>query len=302
MERVAEDVRARVDLGVARVRTRQVPGAEAAAGDDLGGEAVAVELVDDLDQGVVRRPALLDPHGPVGLEHAVPLVAEDAAQAQARQPLDQPAEVDRLGHGANARAVQAHVELDEDADLGPGIAGGCRDLLGVRRALDGDDHFGEAAEPGELGGLVRADRLIGDQELREAGVDHRARLPDRRRREADRSRVELHAAEHRALVDLGVRPQARRQRVHAPPHLGDVLLDERQVEDQRRRRRCVARAADEPARDLETRISVSHGARGQGGAGARPWSPSAPRRPPPPSPASSPRRATGARAARRFPR
>ena len=40
MERVREDVGAGVDLGDPRVRAGDVPGAEAARGDDLGREAV----------------------------------------------------------------------------------------------------------------------------------------------------------------------------------------------------------------------------------------------------------------------
>ena len=53
VEGVGEDVRAGVDLGDARVRAGDVPGAEPARRDDAGGEAAAVEGVDDADQHVV---------------------------------------------------------------------------------------------------------------------------------------------------------------------------------------------------------------------------------------------------------
>ena len=53
VEGVGEDVRAGVDLGDARVRAGDVPRAEAARRDDVGGEALRVEGVDDADQDVV---------------------------------------------------------------------------------------------------------------------------------------------------------------------------------------------------------------------------------------------------------
>ena len=57
MEGVHEDVGAGVDLGDPLVRAGDVPGAETAGADDLGGEPVALERVGELEQLGDRWPA-----------------------------------------------------------------------------------------------------------------------------------------------------------------------------------------------------------------------------------------------------
>ena len=221
------------------------------------GSPCAVECVGQPDERVVRRLRLLHPQRAVGLEHAVALVAEQAAQAQAGLALDVAREPDRLLVRARPRAVKADVVLDEHAD--PRARGGGRggELVGVAGALDRDRDRPDARDPGELGRLQRSDGLVGDQDLVEARLDHRARLPQRRRGQPDRPRLELLAAEDRALVDLHVRAQCGRQPVHAARHLGDVALDLRQIEQQGRRRRRVARRADQSLCGLE-RVHAPH--------------------------------------------
>ena len=261
-----------------------------------------LEGVGDLDQSGVRRVRLGDPHGPVGLEHAVALVAEHALEAESGKRLQHPGEVDGLLRRAHAGPVEPDVELDQHVDLAPRGAGRVRQLARVRAALDRDDHPPEPGDPCQLRGLDRSDHLVRDEHVRDPGIEHRAGLPDRRGRQADRARIELHPPERRALVDLRVRPQGGRQIGHATRHLGDVPLDRRQVEEERRSCGGVARMADhlpgvvQPA-FVRHRRSFTPGALVGGrprrrSRGARP-------RPGPPSSSSPLLRATGARRERR---
>ena len=101
-----------------------------------------------LEELGVRRLRLLDPQRAVRLEHAVALVAEQPAQPQARLALDVRAELDRLRDGADARAVQPDVDLDQHADLASPRVGGVGELVGVAGALDRDDHGARARRSG----------------------------------------------------------------------------------------------------------------------------------------------------------
>ena len=195
-----------MDLGDPRVGAGDVPGAEPAGADDLGRQAVAVELVGERDQLGDRGLRLLHPQLAVWLEHAVPLVAERAAQLQPRRPLDPLREGEGGVEATDARPVQADVELDQNADLGPGRDGGVRELIRVDLALDQNGDIGEPCKAGKLGGLDRADDLVADEDLREPGGDHRRCFRDGRGGEPDRARVDLHLTEYRALVDLRVGP------------------------------------------------------------------------------------------------
>ena len=229
VEGVAEYVGAGVDLGDARVRARDVPRAEAAGRDDLGAEAAACR------KRLRRRPARRSPRvafsmrsGTIRLEHAVALVAQQALEPEARQasPISA-ASSSAASHRARRpsgagrrRPRRLHVDLRARA-----LSAAADSSSRVDRALDRDDHAAEAGDARELRGLHRPDDLVRDQHVRDACVDHRGCFPDRRRREADGAGVQLHPADDRALVDLRVRSQRRREAGHAARHLGDVALD-----------------------------------------------------------------------------
>ena len=166
-----------------------------------------------------------------------------------------------------------HVDLDDHVDLRARVGRRRRQLARIDDALDRDDHAAESGDPCQLGSLDRADRLVRDQHVREPRIDQSGGFPDGRRREADRSGVQLHLADDGALVDLGVRSQRGRQTGHATCHLGDVPLDRAQVEDESRSHRFVTRTADHLPRVVQS-IHSGHPVRSRG----RRHAPSAPGR------------------------
>src|SRR5215213_2588835 len=95
MEGVHEDVRAGVDLGDAWVGAGDVPRSQPAGPDDLSRQPGAIELVRQLDQLADRLLRLPHPQVAIRLEHAMALVAEHPAQAEARDAIHVLAEVRR---------------------------------------------------------------------------------------------------------------------------------------------------------------------------------------------------------------
>ena len=235
-----------------------VPGAEAAGGDGTGLETLRLERVDEAEQQLVGRLRLVDPLLAVGLEHAVTFVAERTPEARPGGAFDELGERHRGGDGPHTGAVQADVELDQDADLIAGPARCRGDPFDVGGVVDQHGDRCEPGESGELALLRRADHLVGDEHVGETVLDHRGRFPDRRRGDPHSAGIELHPRKPRALVDLRVGAQRRRDGVHATRHLGDVGAHRRQVDDQRRGRQRGDRAADEAARGTADPACLAH--------------------------------------------
>ena len=137
------------------------------------------------------------------------------------------------GVGGSAPATgQADVDIDHDlAD--PGRGGGVDRAL----AVDGDDHPHLVGGGGDRGGhrleASRVEHLVGQQQVAaQPGGSHPQHLRGRGAGEALVAVAPLRGRDGRALVGLHVRTQPR-----AGEHLGhggEVLLEPRLVEDERR--------------------------------------------------------------------
>ena len=129
----------------------------------------------------------------------------------------------------------AAVHLEEDIEP---TSRGVEDRPETRRTLDAVRPHGEPHAVGEreqATRLVGADDGISEEEIVEACRGKDFRLARLRERDPRRARRELQAPDLRDLVRLGVRTQPDAGLQGAGRHALDVLLDDVEVHDDRRR-------------------------------------------------------------------
>ncbi len=179
-----------MDLGDARVRAGDVPGAEPARGDDVGGEARARRRR--------RRPraARRSPPPPSRCEARGRARACSGPRSRARPAAAGPAGARRRRPARRASCTERTPERCRPTSTStitpislPRARRGLGQLgdvgRGSRRPRSGRPRPASRASSAALTG---PDRLVRDQHVGEARVDHRAGLPDRRGGEADRAR------------------------------------------------------------------------------------------------------------------
>ena len=162
--------------------------------------------------------ALRDPHVAVGLEHAVALVAEQARAAAAPpapSTCARRARARRLECRARRRGAGRRRSRPARRSRCPPARAAAASSSTFAGVVDGDDRrWPSLAMRASSAALIGPTTWLAIEDVVDAGVDQRARLPDVGRRDADRAGVDLQLREHRALVDLRVRPQRRRHRLH----------------------------------------------------------------------------------------
>ena len=198
--------------------------------------------------------------GAVGLQHAVALVAEQRRPAARRRhvrrrrpPARRRASIPRTPARCRPTSISTST-----LDLAAGRAAAAASSSTFAASSTATITRPSAAMRASSAALIGPTTWFAIRMSVEARVHQRARLPDVRGRDADRAGVELHAGQHRALVDLGVRPQRGGQPRHARAPSRRCSPDARQVEQQRRRGRCVARRADQAPRDVEPALAQSY--------------------------------------------
>ena len=196
--------------------------------------------------------AFCDPQLAVGLEHAVPLVSERPQQPQAGG-VARPARPGRPRRrrcappsGAGRRRARRARRSRSRRSRAASASSSALASLSTRTMT-----LARPARRASSAALTGPTTWLQTRMSDEPGSDHRRRLPDGRGCEPDRARVDLHPPELRALVDLRVRAQGGGHRLHAPRHLGDVVADHGELDQQRRGRHGARRAADQPARGVE---------------------------------------------------
>ena len=161
------------------------------------------------------------------------LIRLKAAQSQSRRHGDRGGELERGLSGCDAAAMSADVDLDVDVDDDTGARGRLRDR-GDRG--HGVDEHADSRRPREIyepRDLRRRDDLVRDEDIADAGGDERGSLVGLLTADAHRAARELRLRDRRALVRLGVRPQADRARGFR--HAIEIALERVGVDDERRR-------------------------------------------------------------------
>ena len=206
------DIRAGLNLGDARIGAGDVVGAGAAHGDDFAWESPPGASVSTAFFQVVHRlSGLVDPHFPVGLQHAMPFIALDAAETEARQacsgaaPARQPRQASARRpvasprpprSGPRARPPAAWTAWSSSSQFrGSSTAT-------VRRPC--------RLAPGQGLDLVTGRRPgWRSRRLRCPARLMTMRLPDRRRADADGAGLDLQTSQLGAFVNLDVRAKLR---------------------------------------------------------------------------------------------
>ena len=222
----------------------------------------AAERVGGLDQDGVRGLRLGDPHGAVGLQHAVALVAEHARPA-ARPPAvgRAPPSSTAVLDAAHPGPVEADVELDQHAR--PRCPRRARRRRARRRwprrrprRSRGPSPAMRASSAALIGPTTWFATSMSSMPASTSALASQTLavvMPIAPASSCGGARIGL-------LWIFACGRSAAGIAVHPPRHLGDVLPDARQVEQQRRRRRRVAGLADHPPRDVEPAGDVGHAA------------------------------------------
>jgi hypothetical protein len=231
--------------------------AGAAAGDDLGRQALGAQSVEVRSQAGPLLGRLRLAVGVPGHVLEMAIISLEAAVAELRESFDPPRQADRVFGERHAGPALAHVDLDQHAERSPGphVRG---------QGLDSDlavDHHGQVA-----GAIVGAGEPLdhagrndgrGDQNALEASVGHHLGLTHGRAAEADCARLELAAPDRGALVRLDVGSHLAAVSPRQLHHGREVVLESVGVEQQAGRRQPrlgVARADQRFVRSQRHRL------------------------------------------------
>ena len=158
----------------------------------------------------------------------------DPVQHEGRPAADQAAEFERIGKG-NAGPPHFGVDVDEHMD-GPFGRPLCREHFELAGVVDGQFQAGDLpVEPADPGDLPRSGHGGSDQDVLYARLGQGFRLG--KFGGADTGAVagfELTPGDLRTFMGLGVRPQLLARPGGEVPHDIQVLLEQIQIEDQRR--------------------------------------------------------------------
>ena len=158
-----------------------------------------------------------------------------ALEAQMRRIRDPAGEVSGGRSGRDAAALHPDLDLDERPELDAVVArhprGGV-DLLGI---IEAQRDLGVLGEPRQASQLRRADDLVADEDVADAGARERFRFRDLLHALADGAERDLPFRDLRAFVGLRVRPEPDTGVARNPRHLLEIALERVEVDDQRRR-------------------------------------------------------------------
>ena len=242
VEHIHKHIRSGLNLGDTLIGAGDIVGAGAAGGDDLAREARTAQAFHCFVELIHRLPGLLDPHFPVRFQHAVPFIALDAAESEARQRGQVLRQRDRLLGRAHAAALHAHVHFDQDLEP---ASGGANGRGRARRSFCGSS----TATVNRPCWLARARARILSLPrtwlaIKTSSMPARLmtmRLPDRGRADADGPGADLQESQLRAFMNLDVWTKLRVQRLHPHGHVTEVFLREIEIEDQGRRGKIGSR-------------------------------------------------------------
>jgi hypothetical protein len=138
--------------------------------------------------------------------------------------------------GSDAAALHADVDLDQDAEADAAGPGRGVHLGDVGGSVDGDGDVGAGAgdEGGEAAGLDRADDLVGDQDVADAGGGEDLGLAELGAGDADGAGGELAVGDGRALVALRVGALGNATGGELAGDAGDVAVHGVEVDEERR--------------------------------------------------------------------
>ena len=111
------------------------------------GKPAAAKRSTTAPQSIHGLPRLANPRVPVWLEHAMPFIALDAPETEARESPQVPCERDGLLGRAHAAAPHAHVDLDQDLQPAAGGSDRAVQFVAVARIIH---RHGETALAGSL--------------------------------------------------------------------------------------------------------------------------------------------------------
>ena len=93
------------------------------------------------------------------------VIGLEPAEFEMRRRLDLAGEGKRRLARLDAAAVAAHVDLDMDRQVDPGLAGGGLESRDLRRVVGADADPRVRAEPHQPAQLLAADDLVGDEHV-----------------------------------------------------------------------------------------------------------------------------------------
>ena len=158
-----------------------------------------------------------------------------ALEAQMRRIGDPAGEVSGGRSGRDPAALHPDLDLDERPELDAVVArhprGGV-DLLGI---IEAQRDLRVLGEPRQASQLRRADDLVADEDVADAGARERFGFRDLLHALADGAERNLPFRDLRAFVSLRVRPEPNAGVARNPRHLLEISLERVEVDDQRRR-------------------------------------------------------------------
>jgi hypothetical protein len=203
---VAKGTAARLDFGDAGETAGGEVGAGAAAGDDRDREAgitagggAAGQEGDGIFDGALAK-------GGIGDRHGVAFPGHQTSELKVRAGDNLAGKGNDGVTGNDTGAGHPDVDLDHGAEVDAPFASGLVQLADVVEIVDGDGDVGSraGAEGGEAAGLNRADDLIGDQDVADAGGDEDFGLAELGTGDADGPGGKLTVGDGGTFVTLGV--------------------------------------------------------------------------------------------------
>ena len=171
-------------------------------------------------------------------------VAGETDELEARRNGDLLGQGEGLVGRSDATAMHAFIHVDEYADGASCRRRRLRQLVDLDRIVHRGLDVRLPGEQRQRPRLLGAHDLVDNEYVGDAGAGHDDGFPHGRTTDADGAVFDFQPGDVRALVDLHVRPQRRRDALHMLGHEAQIRLQDAQVEQQGGRRQLLTRAPD----------------------------------------------------------